>query len=238
MLANLLRILEETDAHGVVVPVSSSSQRDSFLSSPPSPCMHMNFDVRRWTLYLQPTTLGAAYHASESHTSSAGKSWTCQLLENTAVAFLFPMEHLETIDWTIGRPWALSIFIQAQLRNLTLIRGDMITFGHGDDRVEHDMNNVWELRSELFSDQHYRKKLEREEAKRKKALFKTFGIKVVRRQDRVFEGDSKPEGNNDINEEWYGCSHATSRCFGTVVDDTPEYIYAGRWTPPCCLGEV
>ena len=27
----------------------------------------------------------------------------------------------------------------------------------------------------------------------------------------------------------------SSRCFGTVVDDTPEYINRDRWTPPCCL---
>ncbi|ELW71149.1 Fukutin-related protein [Tupaia chinensis] len=27
----------------------------------------------------------------------------------------------------------------------------------------------------------------------------------------------------------------SSRCFGTVVGDTPSYLYEGRWTPPCCL---
>ncbi|KJE97227.1 hypothetical protein CAOG_07669 [Capsaspora owczarzaki ATCC 30864] len=32
-----------------------------------------------------------------------------------------------------------------------------------------------------------------------------------------------------------GCSKKTSRCFGTVFHDSPEYIAAGRWTPPCCL---
>lgn len=35
--------------------------------------------------------------------------------------------------------------------------------------------------------------------------------------------------------EWYGCSRNTTRCFGTVFNDTPDYLYQGRWTPPCCL---
>lgn len=33
----------------------------------------------------------------------------------------------------------------------------------------------------------------------------------------------------------FGCSKETPRCFGTVVGDTPAYLYEGRWTPPCCL---
>uniref|UniRef100_G3TRK0 Ribitol-5-phosphate transferase n=1 Tax=Loxodonta africana TaxID=9785 RepID=G3TRK0_LOXAF len=35
--------------------------------------------------------------------------------------------------------------------------------------------------------------------------------------------------------EWFGCSKETTRCFGTVVGDTPAYLYEDRWTPPCCL---
>ncbi|KAB1274312.1 Fukutin-related protein [Camelus dromedarius] len=35
--------------------------------------------------------------------------------------------------------------------------------------------------------------------------------------------------------EWFGCSKETPRCFGTVVGDTPAYLYEERWTPPCCL---
>lgn len=35
--------------------------------------------------------------------------------------------------------------------------------------------------------------------------------------------------------QWFGCSKKSSRCFGTVHQDTPEYIWEGRWTPPCCM---
>ncbi|KFO69167.1 Fukutin-related protein, partial [Cuculus canorus] len=34
---------------------------------------------------------------------------------------------------------------------------------------------------------------------------------------------------------WYGCGKETARCFGTVHAQTPQYLLAGRWTPPCCL---
>ncbi|XP_061300437.1 ribitol 5-phosphate transferase FKRP, partial [Pezoporus flaviventris] len=27
----------------------------------------------------------------------------------------------------------------------------------------------------------------------------------------------------------------TARCFGTIHAGTPQYLVAGRWTPPCCL---
>ncbi|XP_075581534.1 LOW QUALITY PROTEIN: ribitol 5-phosphate transferase FKRP [Pelecanus crispus] len=39
----------------------------------------------------------------------------------------------------------------------------------------------------------------------------------------------------DGQERWYGCGKETARCFGTVHARTPQYLLAGRWTPPCCL---
>jgi hypothetical protein len=36
-------------------------------------------------------------------------------------------------------------------------------------------------------------------------------------------------------EEWHGCTRSSARCFGTVVNDRPDYMEANRWTPPCCL---
>lgn len=35
--------------------------------------------------------------------------------------------------------------------------------------------------------------------------------------------------------EWYGCNKNSNRCFGTVINNMPEYLFQGRWTPPCCL---
>lgn len=35
--------------------------------------------------------------------------------------------------------------------------------------------------------------------------------------------------------EWYGCSRETARCFGSVINGVPSYLYLHRYTPPCCL---
>lgn len=33
----------------------------------------------------------------------------------------------------------------------------------------------------------------------------------------------------------YGCSKNTQRCFRSIQENTPEYLFEDRWTPPCCL---
>lgn len=55
---------------------------------------------------------------------------------------------------------------------------------------------------------------------RLKHLYSTFNIKQV---------------NTDGIIQWYGCNRETSRCFPTVLNSIPSYLYEGRWTPPCCL---
>ncbi|XP_055346771.1 ribitol 5-phosphate transferase FKRP-like isoform X1 [Paramacrobiotus metropolitanus] len=35
-------------------------------------------------------------------------------------------------------------------------------------------------------------------------------------------------------EELFGCTKATKRCFGDVINEMPSYIYEKRFTPPCC----
>ncbi|XP_065337033.1 ribitol 5-phosphate transferase FKRP [Cloeon dipterum] len=73
----------------------------------------------------------------------------------------------------------------------------------------------------LYNTGHLQWKAESADNKRRIKAFKELGIKkVIRENGKV---------------EWYGCSKKSQRCFGTVVDDTPEYLMSGRWTPPCCL---
>ncbi|XP_035665999.1 fukutin-related protein-like [Branchiostoma floridae] len=77
------------------------------------------------------------------------------------------------------------------------------------------------LAKKLFTDPHNQWKHQTRHDIRLKAMYEEFGIKKVSMSDgRV---------------EWHGCRKETPRCFGTVVDDTPEYLYENRWTPPCCL---
>nr|XP_030118020.3 fukutin-related protein [Taeniopygia guttata] len=56
---------------------------------------------------------------------------------------------------------------------------------------------------------------------RRRALLQRFGIKL----------EVLPDGSR----RWHGCGKDTARCFGTVRAQSPEYLLAGRWTPPCCL---
>uniref|UniRef100_T1KF02 Ribitol-5-phosphate transferase n=1 Tax=Tetranychus urticae TaxID=32264 RepID=T1KF02_TETUR len=35
--------------------------------------------------------------------------------------------------------------------------------------------------------------------------------------------------------EWYGCKKTSSRCFPTIFNNTPSYLFENKWTPPCCL---
>ncbi|XP_033220770.1 fukutin-related protein isoform X2 [Belonocnema kinseyi] len=56
---------------------------------------------------------------------------------------------------------------------------------------------------------------------RERLMFEKFGIKKVVRPSSSIE--------------WYGCSRETVRCFGSVVNGIPFYLYQNRYTPPCCL---
>lgn len=178
----------------------------------------------------------------------------------------------------MGRPWLLSLAIQARLRNITLARSVAV--------------RSWRQREPLFGDAHGLQKLEREHLRRTRALFKVLGVKLVVSEEMVEEmlGDQEArewaheraryapvEGEREeeegvgieqiqmeediareklrraeeaasmrggrardlvVREEWHGCSRNTPRCFGTVVNDSPDYIALGRWTPPCCLAHL
>lgn len=74
---------------------------------------------------------------------------------------------------------------------------------------------------QLLRSHHSQRKHQQAESSRQKEMYQTFSIKKVIRT------------SGDI--EWYGCNRDTPRCFGTIVDSMPSYLYHGKWTPPCCL---
>lgn len=59
---------------------------------------------------------------------------------------------------------------------------------------------------------------------RLKKFYELFGIKQVVRETGAIE--------------WYGCSKETVRCFGTVLESIPSYLFEKKWTPPCCLANL
>ncbi|NWH65399.1 FKRP protein, partial [Geococcyx californianus] len=65
--------------------------------------------------------------------------------------------------------------------------------------------------------------------------WKAESLAETRRRHLMQDLGIKWEVLVDGRERWYGCTKDTARCFGTVHARTPQYLLAGRWTPPCCL---
>ncbi|XP_031841357.1 ribitol 5-phosphate transferase FKRP [Nomia melanderi] len=73
----------------------------------------------------------------------------------------------------------------------------------------------------LHKNQQSQWKVQQLHLSRERIMFEKLGIKkVVRESDSI---------------EWYGCSRESSRCFGSIINGVPSYLYQKRYTPPCCL---
>ncbi|XP_051900040.1 fukutin-related protein [Pristis pectinata] len=116
-------------------------------------------------------------------------------------------EDLFNLSQPMLRPLMTSLFIQSSLHGWRVKTAENVVFSSYHRSLYMSAHNQWK------ADNHAKARLAH--------LFKDFGIK------RVVQVDGK--------EHWYGCNKDTPRCFGTVHDDTPEYLYQNRWTPPCCL---
>ncbi|KAG8270785.1 hypothetical protein J6590_077315 [Homalodisca vitripennis] len=74
---------------------------------------------------------------------------------------------------------------------------------------------------ELFKSRHNQWKMQQLERERQRSMYNSLELKKVIKENGVIE--------------WYGCRRDTQRCFGSIVDETPDYLWEGKWTPPCCL---
>ncbi|XP_061452761.1 ribitol 5-phosphate transferase FKRP isoform X2 [Rhineura floridana] len=129
----------------------------------------------------------------------------CTALKGEAI-LLLRTKDLFNLSMPLAKPLMTSLFIQASLRGWAVRLLD-ISFSVLHQPLLTSSHNQWKADNLAKS---YRLQ-----------LFRNFGIK------RVILEDGK--------EQWFGCSKETPRCFGTIHDDTPEYLYHNRWTPPCCL---
>lgn len=73
----------------------------------------------------------------------------------------------------------------------------------------------------LYQSQHLQWKVKQLDLNRQQLMFQQLGFKKVLRETGAIE--------------WYGCNRNSPRCFSTVIDDVPQYLWEGKWTPPCCL---
>ncbi|TRY87309.1 hypothetical protein DNTS_026218 [Danionella cerebrum] len=140
-------------------------------------------------------------------TAASGSSGSvCTALQGDAVV-LIRTDDLFNLSVPLGRPLMSSLFVQTSLRGwkVKLLEGPSFSTSHRP--LYSSAHNQWKADSRL------------KEATN--VMMRGFGLKRV----------VLPDGRD----QWFGCSKETPRCFGTVRDDTPEYLYVERWTPPCCL---
>ncbi|XP_003228089.1 ribitol 5-phosphate transferase FKRP [Anolis carolinensis] len=129
----------------------------------------------------------------------------CTALTGEAVVLLRTKDFFN-LSRPLARPLLTSLFVQTSLRGWA-VRVLDVSFSL--------------LHQPLLTSAHNQWKADNLAKANRLRLFQDFGLK------RVILEDGK--------EQWFGCSKETPRCFGTIHDDTPEYLYQNRWTPPCCL---
>ncbi|XP_070620737.1 ribitol 5-phosphate transferase FKRP [Erythrolamprus reginae] len=129
----------------------------------------------------------------------------CTALKGKAVVLL-RTRSLFNLSMPLAKPLLTSLFIQTALRGWAI----------------HLLDRPFSLfHLPLLTSSHNQWKADNLAKSSQVQLFRDFGIKQV-----ILE---------DGKQQWFGCGKETPRCFGTIHDDTPEYLYLDRWTPPCCL---
>lgn len=145
-------------------------------------CYKLNFDVKRWTLHYE--TLKNEHR-------------NCDALEGE-FAFLIKKNDLHEFNQPFIRPFPLSLFIQAKLKNFEILIDDDIKFYKAlslfSSNTKHESKRIY---------------LEQE---REKQLYLKFDIKQVIKNDQT---------------HLYGCTKNSLRCFPTIYKDTPDYLLQG-----------
>ncbi|XP_062996103.1 ribitol 5-phosphate transferase FKRP [Elgaria multicarinata webbii] len=139
------------------------------------------------------------------YTAAPPASTLCGALRGELVLLLRTRD-LFNLSVPLAKPSLTSLFVQTSLRGWA-VRVLDVSFSA--------------LHRPLLTSSHNQWKADNLAKSHRTQLFQDFGIK------RVILEDGK--------QQWFGCGKETPRCFGTIHDDTPEYLYQNRWTPPCCL---
>ncbi|KAJ9593503.1 hypothetical protein L9F63_014956 [Diploptera punctata] len=129
----------------------------------------------------------------------------CDALRGKHV-FLIETRTLKSLPDPLMLPFPDALYIQAAAKGIKIQLLRNIIFMDGDN---------------LFKNQHAQWKIQQIERSQQQEMFQKMGLKKVVRETG--------------NVEWYGCNRDVPRCFGTVIDDMPQYLWEGKWTPPCCL---
>ncbi|NXD04129.1 FKRP protein, partial [Certhia familiaris] len=129
----------------------------------------------------------------------------CGTLDGAPAVLLLRTRDLFSLPFPLHRPILTSLPLQASLRGWRLLL----------------LPDSFPLAPRLPPSPPQQWKSQRLAEDRRRALLQLFGLKL----------EVLPDGQR----RWHGCDKDTPRCFGTVRAQTPQYLLAGRWTPPCCL---
>lgn len=140
------------------------------------------------------------------HYDTKNDSHSCMYRNELGFSVLIQKDAFFKLNHPFSRPFATSLFIQSHLANLSM---KLIN----DEKIFLQEPKLLTERTEAKRAQLNRHRLEH--------LYKRLGINKVLQSDDYLE--------------WHGCDRHTLRCFGTIVNDVPEYLIQQRWTPPCCL---
>ncbi|NXB92532.1 FKRP protein, partial [Vidua chalybeata] len=139
------------------------------------------------------------------------KAWTmwhgdlCGALDGAPAVLLLRTRDLFSLPFPLSRPVATSLSLQAAARGWRLLL----------------LPAAFPLAPRPPPSPHAQRRARGADEARRRALLEQFGVKL--------------EVLADGARRWHGCDKDTARCFGTVRAQSPEYLLAGRWTPPCCL---
>ncbi|NXH28134.1 FKRP protein, partial [Myiagra hebetior] len=129
----------------------------------------------------------------------------CGALDGAPAVLLLRTCDLFSLPFPLSRPVLTSLSLQASLRGWRLLL--LPDSFPLAPRPPPTAHGQWKARNSL--------------EKQRRALMEQFGLKL----------ELLPDGR----QRWHGCTKDTPRCFGTIHAQTPQYLLAGRWTPPCCL---
>ncbi|XP_068035054.1 ribitol 5-phosphate transferase FKRP-like [Anomalospiza imberbis] len=134
-----------------------------------------------------------------------GRGELCGALDGAPAVLLLRTRDLFSLPFPLTRPVATSLSLQAAARGWRLLL----------------LPAAFPLAPRPPPSPHAQRRARGVSEARRRALLEQFGVKL----------EVLPDGAR----RWHGCDKDTPRCFGTVRAQSPEYLLAGRWTPPCCL---
>ncbi|XP_054159608.1 ribitol 5-phosphate transferase FKRP-like [Oppia nitens] len=135
---------------------------------------------------------------------------SCDAFIGNNYAVLIKKTDLLELNQPFNRPFVESFFIQCKVRDIkvNLFSSNVVTKGR--QLFLTNERNQW--KHKMWSEE------------RRKQLFALIGVKKLIDSQGVVQ--------------WFGCGKHTQRCFPTVINEMPDYLFSNRWTPVCCLDNL